>query len=173
MFAVSARYAESAQQSVALYGGPATRRYVSQILFHGQFDLDGAMLGLAYDRRLAYLGAGFALEVDLEAAHFFMKRSYSSMAAGLGIRYDTSRWIGKPSSFAVYTGPSYADDPVPGDGYHGRFLEYVAVEFALAIGNNSPWDGVIRMYHRSGTFGLYGSDPDSGSMLGIGLRRRF
>jgi hypothetical protein len=168
-FASSDAQAESARQSVTVYGGPATRRYVSEIFLHGHFDVDGTTLGLAYDRRVFDLGAGFALEIEVQVTHFFMSFPYTSVAAGVGIRYDTSRWIGRRSSFAVYSGPSYADD---GGSKNGRFLEYVTVQFAVSI-NRSPWDGVIRMYHRSGTFGLYGKDTDAGSMLGIGLRRRF
>lgn len=171
-FAVSDSHAKSARQSVTFYGGPATRRYMSQIFFQGNVSVEGAMLGLAYDRRLADLGSGFTLETEIEVTHFFMSRPYSSVAGGLGLRYDTSRWTKQPSSFAFYSGPSYADDPARSEGKSGRFLEYVAVEFASAI-EESQWEGVIRMYHRSGVFGLYGLHADTGSMLGIGIRRRF
>jgi len=164
--------AEPPRQSVTLYGGPATHQFVSQI-FQGNFDVDGMMLGLAYDRRLADLGAGFTLEAEVQATHFFMSPPSSAVAGGLGVRYDTSHWTSHASSFAFYTGPSYADDPVRNQGHNERFLEYVAVEFALENINQSQWDGVIRMFHRSGAFGLYGNDADTGSMLGIGIRRQF
>jgi hypothetical protein len=160
------------RQSVTFYAGPATHQFVSQI-FQGNFDVDGAMLGLAYDRWLADLGAGFTLEAEVQVTHFFNNPSSSAVAGGVGVRYDTSHWIGQASSFAFYTGPSYADDPVRNQGHSERFLEYVAVEFALENINQSQWDGVIRMFHRSGAFGLYGNDADTGSMLGIGIRRRF
>ena len=158
---------------VTFYGGPPTRRYMSEIFFEGNFSVDGAMLGLAHDRRLADLGSGFTLETEIQTTHFFMSRPYSSVGGGLGVRYDTSRWTKQPSSFAVYSGPSYADDSAVSEGKSGRFLEYVAVEFALANILEMHWDGVIRMYHRSGGFGLYGRHTATGSMLGIGLRRRF
>jgi len=172
-FEVSDSHAEAARQSVTFYGGPATRRYMSEIFFQGNLSVDGAMLGLAYDRRLADLGSGFTLETEIQMTHFFMGRPYSSVAGGLGLRYDTSRWTKRPSSFAFYSGPSYADDPALSEGKSGRFLEYVAVEFAVAAGEEIQWDGVIRMYHRSGAFGLYGLHTDTGSTLGIGIRRRF
>jgi hypothetical protein len=172
-FAASDSHAESARQSVTFYGGPGTRRYMSQIFFQGNVSIDGTMLGLAYDRRLADLGSGFTLETEIQVTHFFMSRPYSSVAGGFGIRYDTSRWTKQPSSFAVYSGPSYADDPALSEGKSGRFLEYVAVEFAVANIGEIRWDGVIRMYHRSGAFGFYGLHTDTGSMLGIGIRRRF
>jgi hypothetical protein len=164
--------AEPPRQSVTFYGGPATYQFVSQI-FQGNFGVDGMMWGLAYDRGLSDLGAGFTLEAEVQATHFFNNPSSSAVAGGLGVRYDTSHWTSQASSFAFYTGPSYADDPVRNQGHSERLLEYVAVEFAFENINQSQWDGVIRMFHRSGAFGLYGNDADTGSMLGIGIRRRF
>lgn len=164
--------AEPLRQSVTFYGGPATHQFVSQI-FQGNFDVNGAILGLAYDRWLSDLGAGFSLEAEVQAALFFANPISSTVAGGLGVRHDTTHWTGRPSSLAFYTGPSYADEPARNEGHNERFLEYVAVEFALENISNSQWDGVIRMFHRSGAFGLYGNDADTGSMLGIGIRRRF
>ena len=66
MLSTSYAQAENTPQSLTLYGGPATRRYVSDIVFHGSFHLDGTMLGLAYDRGLASLGGGFTLEGELQ-----------------------------------------------------------------------------------------------------------
>ena len=171
-FLLPAAIAETSRQSVTLYGGPATTQYVSHIV-QGDFTVDGGLLGLAYDRQLASLGSGFTLEAEAQVAHAFMNRSYTTVAAGLGVRYDTSGWTSQESSFAFYTGPSYADNIGRTEGHSERFLEYVGLEFALENINNSQWDGVIRMFHRSGAFGLYGKDTDTGSMLGIGIQRRF
>ena len=173
MLPISCAQAQDASQSLTLYGGPATRRYVSDIFLHGNFDLDGVLLGVAYDRRLAALGGGFTFEGELQVNHLFMDHSYSSISGGAGLRYDTTRWIGRPSSFAVYTGPSYADDGAQSTGKRNHFLEYVSLEFAVSSINKSNWDGVIRMYHRSGAFGVYGKNTDTGSTFGIGIRRRF
>lgn len=171
-FPVRDAVAEDVRQSVTFYAGPATHQYVSQIV-QGQFAVDGMMLGLAYDRHLAKLGADFSLEAEVQVTHFFDGRSYSTAAGGLGVRYDASRWTGQAASFAFYTGPSYADAPARHDGHSSRFLEYVGLEFALENINQSQWDGVIRIFHRSGAFGLYAQDADTGSMLGIGIQRRF
>ena len=171
-FPVPYAIAESVRQSVIFYAGPATHQFASQIV-QGQFAVDGMMLGLTYTRQLAKLGADFSLEADVEVTHFFDGRSYSTVAGGLGVRYDASRWTGQASSFAFYTGPSYANAPTHNDGHSNRFLEYVGLEFALENINQSEWDGVIRIFHRSGAFGLYAQDADTGSMLGIGIQRRF
>jgi len=171
-FPVPNAVAESAGQSVTLYGGPATHQFVSEII-QGHFSVDGTMLGLAYDRQLADLGAGFVIEAEAQATHFFMNPSYSTVAAGLGVRYDTSRWTGQASSFAFYTGPSYADAATRDNDESKHFLEYVSLEFALENISSSQWDGVVRMYHRSGAFGLYQNNTDIGSVLGVGIRRRF
>ena len=171
-FPVSDATAESALQSVTLYVGPTTRQFASEIV-QGHFNIDGTMLGLAYDRQLTDLGAGFRLEAEAQATHFFMKPSYSTLAAGLGVRYDTSRWIGQASSFAFYTGPSYADAATRNNDESEHFLEYVSLEFSLENISNSQFDGVVRMFHRSGAFGLYQNNTDVGTMFGIGIRRRF
>ena len=171
-FPVPGAIADPVRQSVTFYAGPATHQYVSQIV-QGHFAVDGMMLGLAYDRQLAKLSADFSLEADIQVTHFFDGRSYSTVAGGLGVRYDASRWTGQASSFAFYTGPSYAGAATRNDGHSNRFLEYVGLEFALENINQSEWDGVIRIFHRSGAFGLYAQDADTGSMLGIGLQRRF
>ncbi|HKU54907.1 MAG TPA: hypothetical protein VJP60_06050 [Rhizomicrobium sp.] len=142
-------------------------------IVQGNFDIDGAMLGLAYDRWLTDLGGGFSLEAEVQAVLFFSNPTSSAVAGGLGLRHDTSQWSSRPSSLAFHTGPSYADEAARNAGHSERFLEYVTVEFALENINQSQWDGVIRLFHRSGAFGLYGNDADTGSMLGIGIRRRF
>jgi hypothetical protein len=121
---VSSVQAESARESVTFYGGPATRQYVSKIVFHGNFVVDGTTLGLAYDRRIVDVGAGFALEIEAQVTHSFMTSPYTSIAGGLGIRFDTSRWTRQPSRVAFYSGRSYADDGGTKSGVtrvrHGR-----------------------------------------------------
>jgi len=171
-FAVPHAIAQPLRQSLTLYGGPATHQFVSHII-QGNFDIDGAMLGLAYDRWVSDLGGAFSLEAEAQAVFFIANPTSSAVAGGLGVRYDTSHWTSHPSSLAFHTGPSYADEPARNEGHSEHFLEYVAIEFALENINQSQWDGVIRVFHRSGAFGLYGNDADTGSMLGIGIRRRF
>jgi hypothetical protein len=47
------------------------------------------------------------------------------------------------------------------------------MELAVGLSRNSKWDGVVRVYHRSGMWGIYSLDYDESTVLGIGIRRRF
>jgi hypothetical protein len=49
----------------------------------------------------------------------------------------------------------------------------VSAEFAIQIPHTDNWDAVLRLYHRSGAWGLYAVQVDQGTMVGAGLRIRF
>src|SRR5437868_4072117 len=87
-YAASIAPARAIEQSITLYGGPASHNTASEVFVHGEFRIDGPMLGLAYDRGLADLGSGFALEGELQATHFFIDAAYSTVGVALGLRYD-------------------------------------------------------------------------------------
>jgi hypothetical protein len=148
---------------------------VTQIL-GGEFTVNGGMAGLAVDRGLFRLGSGISLAGEIQLTHFFGKYTYSTGAVGLGLRFDEFPWSDTvPMSFAIYTGPSYAPDaPLildPKPHPDPKFLNYVSVEFAFTMNRN--WDFAVRAYHRSGAWGTYSNTADVGSMIGIGLRRKF
>jgi hypothetical protein len=161
--------------SATLYGGPSSTAFVTQIL-GGNFNVNGGMVGLAVDRGLFKLGSGISLAAEFQVTQFFGKYTYNTGALGLGIRFDEFPWSDSfPMSFAIYTGPSYAPnaplilDPQPHDD--PKFLNFVGVEWAFQMNRN--WDAALRIYHRSGAWGTYSNTADVGSMIGIGLRRRF
>jgi hypothetical protein len=145
--------------SATLYVGPSSTQFVTQIL-SGNFDVNGGMVGLAVDRGLFKLGSGISLAAELQVTDFFDEFPWS----------DTF-----PMSLAVYTGPSYAPnaplilDPQPHQD--PKFLNYISLEFAVPM--NNDWDAALRIYHRSGAWGVYSNTADVGSTIGIGLRRRF
>ncbi len=167
--------AETSPWSATLYVGPSSTAFVTQIL-DGRFDVNGGMVGLAVDRGLFRLGSGISLAAEMQVTDFFGKYAYQTGAFGLGFRFDEFPWSDSfPMSFAVYTGPSYAPnaplilDPEPHQD--PKFLNFVSVEFAFNM--NPDWDAALRIYHRSGAWGTYSNTADVGSMIGIGLRRRF
>jgi hypothetical protein len=168
--------------SATLYLGPSTNQWASKIFFAGKFDTDGAVLGLAADRRLARLGWGFTLEAEGQITQFVLGHAYTVASLGIGIRFSDFPWSGNlPTSIAVYTGPSYATDP-PRSGLYGnqvlnfrgtKLLNYVGVELAVAIPHADGWQAAVRFFHRSGAFGIYTFDDDQGTAVGIGVRRPF
>ena len=161
--------------SATLYAGPSSTQFVTQIL-SGNFDVNGGMVGLAVDRGLFRLGSGISLAAEFQVTGFFGKYAYQTGAFGLGLRFDEFPWSDTvPMSIAVYTGPSYAPnaplilDPKPHQD--PKFLNYVSLEFGFQM--NRDWDAALRIYHRSGAWGVYSNTADVGSVIGIGLRRRF
>lgn len=161
--------------SATLYAGPASTKFVTQIL-GGDFEVNGGMAGIALDRGLFRLGSGISIGAEVQVTQFFGSYTYNTGALGLGIRFDEFPWSDRlPTTFAIYTGPSYAPnariikDPVPHQD--PKFLNYVGVEAGVGMGRK--WDAVLRIYHRSGAWGLYSNTADVGTMIGLGIRRRF
>lgn len=161
--------------SATLYAGPSATAFVTQIL-GGKFDVNGGMAGLAIDRGLFKLGSGISFAAEVQVTQFFGKYTYNTGALGLGFRFDEFPWSDTfPMSLAIYSGPSYAPnaplilDPTPHPD--PKFLNFVSLEFAVQMNRN--WDASLRVYHRSGAWGTYSNTADVGSMIGIGLRRRF
>jgi hypothetical protein len=175
LFWTGAAAADSSPWSATLYAGPSSTKFVTQIL-GGDFEVNGGMAGLALDRGLFKLGAGISLAAEVQATEFFGSYSYGTGAIGLGFRFDEFPWSDRvPTTFAIYTGPSYSPnaviikDPVPHQD--PKFLNFVSVE--AGVGISRKWDAVFRIYHRSGAWGLYSNTADVGTMIGLGLRRRF
>lgn len=172
--ACPARAAES-PWSATLYAGPSSTKFVTQIL-SGDFEVNGGMVGLAIDRGLFKLGGGVSIGAELQLTQFFGDYVYNTGGFGVGVRFDEFPWSDSlRTTFAVYTGPSYAPnariikDPVPHQD--PKFLNFVSME--LGFGVARKWDLVTRVYHRSGAWGTYSNTADVGTMIGIGLRRRF
>jgi hypothetical protein len=154
--------------SAALYAGPSTNSFFSRT-FQGHFRINGAMVGLAGDARLFHLGKHFSFEGEAQVTQFGGQHAYTTGALGIGLRYTCFPW-----SLALSTGPSYALNPPRQQFFHGKaLLNYVGAEFAYAIPHSAGWDMALRFYHRSGAWGLYSEDADEGSMIGIGIRKRF
>lgn len=164
--------------SVTLYAGPSFDRRFSDLI-DGHFHLRGGMVGLAVDRDLFNLGWDISLGAEAQATEYSFGSGFTTAALGLGLRFHRFPW--KDTSLAIYTGPSYSLSPPHIPIYYGssnyrmrRFLNYLSIEFAVA----SPWDprhwdGVFRIYHRSGAWGLYSNNIDEGTTFALGVRARF
>ncbi|MEI9997294.1 MAG: hypothetical protein WDM91_22045 [Rhizomicrobium sp.] len=167
--------------SVTVYFGPSTTKFFGAVFTSGRFEATGAMLGVAGDARLTYLGAGISLAAEAQVTQYWFGHRNTSVALGLGFQANAPFGI-KGTRFSVYDGPSYAfDPPHTSIGYHSvvypaarvRFLNYIGMEYAVALSRTSSWDGVIRLYHRSGAWGVYSDHDDDGLAVGLGLKYRF
>jgi|KBSMisStaDraftv2_1062788.scaffolds.fasta_scaffold153308_3 hypothetical protein len=164
--------------SVSLYAGPSTN-YIFTEVVAGRFHWADTMVGLAVDRKLAYLGWGWSLNGEGQITQHFLGHTYNTAALGLGLEFDHFPWSESlPTSFAFYTGPSYTTNapqqyPRFEWGSKKALLNYVSVELAIGIPNAPNWDVEIRTFHRSGAWGIYTLDADENSVIGIGIRHRF
>ena len=171
---------ESRQEpwSITVYGGPWTQRVVSEVIGRGRFDISGGMIGAAVDRRLFELGWGFSFGLEGQVTQTVSGHGYETFALGIGLEFAGFPWRRQlPTTLSVYTGPSYATNPPieyydPSRPQH-PWLNYVGIELAVALPGTSNWDGIIRVYHRSGVWGVYSINADEGSTVGAGLRYRW
>lgn len=180
LLGASAAYAGNGHTgwSATLYGGPVSYSRASDI-FNGRGRLNGGMFGLAVDKKLVNLGWDISIGAEGQVTEYFVTHTYTTFALGLGLRFDRFPW--NNTSLAIYSGPSYApDSPEITDHQYGlsfrmvKFLNFIGIEFAVAIpGHERHWDAVMRIYHRSGAWGVYSDNVDEGSMIGFGLRAKF
>ncbi len=171
--------------SATLYAGPGTDHNSTQligepIILYGHnygsgFTVDNVMLGLAVDRRLVSLGWGFSLATEGQLTAYAFGHPYGTGALGLGFQFNGFPWNAElPTTISGYTGPSYAVNPPRAPLFKGKaLLNYVGIELAIAIPDTHGWDVVGRVYHRSGVWGVYSLADDEGTMIGIGVRKRF
>jgi hypothetical protein len=169
------------QWSATLYIGPSTTKYLGAALQKLNFEPTGVMAGLAVDRPFLDLGWDVALSGEGQATQFFWGHPDTSFALGLGFQASAPFGI-KSTKFSFYTGPSYAlDPPYTSIGYSNhlypaarrKFLNYIGMEYAVALTSSAGWDAVFRLYHRSGAFGIYSSNDDDGLAVGLGIRHAF
>ena len=164
--------------SLTLYGGPVTDTIFTQVVA-GKFKLFGGMIGVAANRRLAYLGWGWNLAGEAQLQVFSFGNDYAAVALGVGVEYHQFPWDRYlPTSFSFYIGPSYSMDPplaYPRAQWGSRkaLLNYVALELAFALPQSRHWDTAFRIYHRSGAWGLFTLDADEATVVGAGIRYRF
>ena len=160
-----------------LYGGPFTRDFGTDVLFHGDFRTSGAMLGLAIDHTLLDLGSGFALLGEFQTTRYLVARPVTEFSAGLGVGYRMNAPGNLPVTIEFYMGPSYALDPftalsgaVPS---RHKWLNYFSNAITFGIPHAPGWSLALRTFHRSGMYGVYARNLDEGSTVGAGIRYRF
>jgi hypothetical protein len=183
----SAPAAAASPWSVTLYGGPVTYTIFTESL-DGNARFNSGMIGIAVDRRLAYLGWGWNLVGEAQFQQFaswtqkdFIEGSgnYSAISLGIGVEYHHFPWDKTvPTAVSVFLGPSYSFNPPLSYqrkywGSRKALLNYLSIEFAFAIPPRRDLDAVFRIYHRSGVWGIFTNDAQEASVLGVGLRYRF
>ncbi|MDR3526948.1 MAG: hypothetical protein P4L57_06675 [Rhizomicrobium sp.] len=167
--------------AVSLYVGPYSQKYFGAVLQDFNLQSRNVVVGVALDRKLIRLGYDIYVAGELQVTQTFAGHSDTTGAVELGLEFD--KLFGyERTSFAVYTGPSYALNPdYYSVGYKHRtyassrtkFLNAVSLEFASGLPFSQNWDWTARLYHRSGVFGLYSIGDDDGLAVGLGLKYHF
>lgn len=159
--------------SATLYTGVASNRNFTDILEHG-FSVQNAMIGFSLNRKLIDLGGRVSLSAEGQITQYTLGHNYESAALGIGVEFSRFPWRW-PTTLSIYTGPSYAINPVTtAKHFKGKaLLNYLGMELAVGLSKRNNWDGVVRIYHRSGMWGIYSLNYDENSMIGIGIRHRF
>lgn len=167
--------------SSTLYYGPSTTKYFGAVLQKFNMHPTGTMIGLAVDRRLIDFGWDISLAGEAQLTQYFFGHPDTTAALGVGLQLNDIFGM-KRTSFSGYIGPSYATDPpYTSIGYRGqiwpasrvKFLNFVGIEFAVGFPGTRHWDGVFRIYHRSGLLGVYSESDDDGLAVGLGIRAHF
>jgi hypothetical protein len=167
--------------SVTAYIGPASTKYFGAFIQKLNLEPTSVMFGVALDRKLAYLGADISLAGEIQFTQYFFGHYNTTGALEFGLQFEKLFGFDR-TSFSAYTGPSYATDPpYTAIGYHNRlegpprknFLNAVSLELAFGLPGSERWDAAVRMYHRSGVFGLYSTGNDAGIAFGLGVRYHF
>ena len=165
--------------AVVVYYGPSNTKFFGAVTRSG-FDQRGPMLGLSVTRQIWDLGSDISFGTEGKVTHYFGHEN-TSVALGIGLQFCNIFGLTR-ISFSIYSGPSYATDPPSTSiGYRGvvypaereKYLNHVGMELAIGLPQTSKWDGVLRLYHRSGVFGLYSINNDDGLALGVGFRHNF
>jgi hypothetical protein len=168
--------------SVSVWLGPNARKYAGAIVQDG-FNLQsrGLIAGLTLDRKLARLFDDVYLGGEIQIDETSLDHADTVFAGTLGLQFENLLGYER-TSFAMFTGPSYDLDPAYqvigykhriGCAYRKKFLNLIAAEFASGLPFSANWDWTIRLYHRSGVFGLYSQGDDDGLAFGLGLKYHF
>ncbi len=166
----------SSDYHATLYGGQGTRSSIHEILFQTEFE-DSWFVGAGIGKTLATLTPDMTLEAEGNVLKHMGRQHHWETAAAPMVRWHTFPWNDTvATTFGIGLGLSYATHlPVIEQEKNGKsntLLVFLPVEVTLAPEKDSKWEGVMRIHHRSGAWGVVG--PRGGSNFATaGLRYHF
>lgn len=170
-------WADGRWHAMAGAGFLAKEKLTSIARFRPRLDFEQPIGAIAIGREIA--GIGPHLRVEWEAGASLQSeplREIADFRAMLGVRltqFPWHRWL--PTSFAVFTGPSWLTGPSAQEYKYGktqRLTNGMAFELTLGLPEVPDWAFMLRVQHRSPLFELAGTSGPVNWML-FGLRHSF
>lgn len=165
--------------AATLYGGVVSKERLTTLLYkqhQATLETDTAFAGGSISRRIGQLGKGFTFELEGGAGYRFSNEDAGEFWGALFARYDRFPWSDKVyTTIAISTGLNYATrvSEIEYDEHNSKLLHYLAPEITVASPNHKNLEGVLRMHHRSGVFGLFDGVRSGTNVVTLGLRKRF
>jgi hypothetical protein len=174
--------ADDKPYAITAYGGWAMDNKFGQMPWPGnwqRYEEDASLAGVGVSRQVGQVLHGkIGLEIEGQVMRHWGKQNlWESVVAGL------ARWKDLPwdktidSSIAVGTGLSHFSKISTieqiRNSEQARTLGYVALEVTAAPPQTRQWEGVFRIHHRSGGFGLVNGVKGGSNYLVLGIRKQF
>ena len=165
--------------AATLYGGVVSKERMTTLLYkqhQATLETDTAFAGGSISRRIGQLGKGFSFELEGGAGYRFSNEDAGEVWGALFARYDRFPWSDKLyTSIAISTGLNYATrvSEIEYDDNNSKLLHYLAPEITVASPNHKNLEGVLRLHHRSGVFGVFNGVRSGTNVVTLGLRKRF
>ena len=160
-------------------------------IYAGQWSANrfGEIVGLRSNFRSSYLAAAGAsrvlyrfnqhlhLEGEVNAARHWGKQHHFELNAAASLRWITFPWDRVlNTSIAHGFGPSYAfarpSIEMRDDRRATRVLVFMVTEVAVAPPHSTPWEGFVRIHHRSGAYDVVSRSAGS-NFVTAGLRYHY
>lgn len=167
--------------SVVGFGGVLSTNKSSDIWLHGELGLtDDRLFGAGVNKRLVGITDDLDLEFEQEVVKHFEGQDNWEFNSVFMLRWNSFPWDSFiDTSIAVGDGLSIATETpkLESDRYgkdeSSALLNFVLAEFTFALPDDPGPALVMRMQHRSGTFGLINNTSDASTAFTWGIRYRF
>ena len=167
--------------SVVGYGGVMTTNESSDLWLSGELELtDDRLFGIAVNKRLFAITDDLDMEFEQNVVKHFQGQDNWEFDSVFMLRWNTFPWDSViDTSIAVGDGLSIASETPKleytryGKDESSALLNFVMAEFTFALPDVPGPELVMRMQHRSGTFGLINNTSDASTAFTWGIRYRF
>ena len=165
--------------AATIYGGVVSKERMTTLLYkqhQATLETDTAFAGGSISRRIGQLGKGFTFELEAGSGYRFSNEDAGEIWGALFARYDRFPWSDTVyTTIAISTGLNYATrvSEIEYDDNNSKLLHYLAPEITVASPNHKNLEGVLRLHHRSGVFGVFNGVRSGTNVVTLGLRKRF